>query len=131
MNVTAIRKNLDMSQSVFSSTFNLVLRTLQDWEQNRSQPTGAARTLLKVLEANPQAVVQALAPETFKADFDMNDYFSTSDPAVVEHRMKLAIASNAIEGFEETKESTEWFESLPDNISDDEFIEAFKKHENL
>jgi putative transcriptional regulator len=34
---------------------------LQNWEQGRRRPEGAARALLKVVAVNPQAVAAALA----------------------------------------------------------------------
>jgi putative transcriptional regulator len=36
------------------------VRTLQDWEQGRRQPSGAAKTLLKITAAAPNAVRKAL-----------------------------------------------------------------------
>ena len=38
----------------------LNLRTLQDWEQGRREPEGIARIYLRVIERNPQAVLDAL-----------------------------------------------------------------------
>ena len=32
------------------------LRTLQNWEQQRTQPTGPARALLKIVASNPKAI---------------------------------------------------------------------------
>jgi putative transcriptional regulator len=31
-------------------------RTLQEWEQGRRQPSGAARTLLKIAERHPEVL---------------------------------------------------------------------------
>jgi putative transcriptional regulator len=36
------------------------VRTLQDWEQGRREPSGAAKTLIKVAERHPE-VLQELA----------------------------------------------------------------------
>ncbi len=36
------------------------LPTLRDWEQRRVRPDQAARTLLRVIEQNPEAVENAL-----------------------------------------------------------------------
>jgi len=33
------------------------VRTLQDWKQGRAKPSGAAKTLLKIAELNPEALV--------------------------------------------------------------------------
>lgn len=58
--VKSIRDKLSLTQEQFALKFHLSLATLRDWEQERSQPDQAARTLLKVIEQNPEAVVQAL-----------------------------------------------------------------------
>jgi putative transcriptional regulator len=50
-----------MSQDRFARAFGLPKRTVQDWEQGRRQPEGAARVLLKVIEREPDAVRRALA----------------------------------------------------------------------
>jgi len=34
------------------------VRTLQDWEQGRRAPSGAARTLIAVAARNPQALLE-------------------------------------------------------------------------
>jgi putative transcriptional regulator len=36
------------------------LRTLQNWEQQRTRPTGAARALLKIVASDPKAALEAL-----------------------------------------------------------------------
>jgi putative transcriptional regulator len=59
-NVKEIRENLGLSQSVFSSKFGLELRTIQDWESGRRNPTGPAVTLLKVISRSPEAVAKAV-----------------------------------------------------------------------
>ena len=58
--VKAIRKGLKLTQQQFAQEFGLELRTVQDWEQGRVLPTGAARTLLRIIERDPDAVRQAL-----------------------------------------------------------------------
>lgn len=37
------------------------LSTVRSWEQGQRQPSGAARTLLKVIEREPEAVKRALS----------------------------------------------------------------------
>ena len=61
IDVKATRKRLKFTQQQFAQEFGLELRTVQDWEQGRVLPTGAARTLLKVIEHDPDAVRRALA----------------------------------------------------------------------
>lgn len=60
IDVTSIRKKFDLSQSEFSKMFGFSLRTLQQWEQGRRRPQGAARVLLKVIDYAPEVVDKAL-----------------------------------------------------------------------
>lgn len=55
------RQRLGLSQSQFAAMLGVSVRTLQDWEQGRREPSGAARTLLRVAAARPDAVHEALA----------------------------------------------------------------------
>jgi putative transcriptional regulator len=55
------RQRLGLSQSQFAEVLGVSTRTLQDWEQQRRQPSGAARTLLKVAALNPGAVHEAIS----------------------------------------------------------------------
>lgn len=50
------RAQLGMSQSTFAEMMGVSVRTLQDWEQGRRTPSGAARTLLKVAQHSPDAI---------------------------------------------------------------------------
>lgn len=61
INVSAIRKELDMSQDVFAANFGLKKRTVEKWEQSQRTPTDAARAYLTVIARNPQAVKAALS----------------------------------------------------------------------
>ena len=51
-----IRKKTGLSQSEFARLLRVSLRTLQDWEQGRRAPSGAARTLLLIVERNPHVL---------------------------------------------------------------------------
>ncbi len=57
---TEARIKLGMSQSEFAAMLGVSARTLQDWEQGRRQPSGAAKALLKVAAASPAVVRKAL-----------------------------------------------------------------------
>ncbi|MHA3736087.1 helix-turn-helix domain-containing protein [Pseudomonas sp. Eth.TT006] len=50
------RAKVGVSQSAFAKLIGVSLRTLQDWEQGRRQPTGAAQTLLRVARQHPEAL---------------------------------------------------------------------------
>ncbi|WP_199181330.1 helix-turn-helix domain-containing protein [Chromobacterium alticapitis] len=52
--IAATRAKVGLSQTAFAGLLGVSTRTLQDWEQNRRQPTGAAKTLLKVAEQHPE-----------------------------------------------------------------------------
>ena len=51
------RKRIGLSQSEFAKVLGVSVRTLQDWERGREQPRGAARTLLKIAQTNPRALL--------------------------------------------------------------------------
>jgi putative transcriptional regulator len=48
---------MDLSQSQFAKLLGVSVRTLQEWEQGRKKPTGAAQTLLRVAVQTPQALL--------------------------------------------------------------------------
>ena len=58
--VGAIREAARLSQSQFARLIGVNLRTLQNWEQNRTRPTGPARALLKIVASNPKSAIEAL-----------------------------------------------------------------------
>lgn len=53
------RTSMGLSQQEFAKLLGVSVRTLQDWEQGRREPTGAARTLLKVAVKHP-TILRAL-----------------------------------------------------------------------
>ncbi len=55
--VASIRQKTGLSQSRFAALLGVSVRTLQDWEQGRRAPSGAARTLLLVADRNPHALL--------------------------------------------------------------------------
>ena len=54
--IAQARNRLGMSQSELAALMGVSPRTLQDWEQGRRKPTGAAQTLLRVAIAHPEAL---------------------------------------------------------------------------
>ncbi len=59
--VRAIRRAVGMTQETFARHFGVSKRTVQDWEQGRRVPTGAARAFLTVIRREPAAVRRALS----------------------------------------------------------------------
>ena len=56
---TEARLKLGVSQSAFAQLLGVSVRTLQEWEQGRREPSGAARTLLRIALKSPEAILQA------------------------------------------------------------------------
>lgn len=56
----AVRAKLGLSQNQFAALIGISPRTLQNWEQGHRRPEGTARALLRVAEAHPKAVLEAL-----------------------------------------------------------------------
>lgn len=52
------RARVGMSQQQFAALLGVSARTLQDWEQGRREPTGAAKTLLRVAVSRPEVLVE-------------------------------------------------------------------------
>ena len=51
------RASVGLSQARFAQLLGVSLRTLQEWEQGRREPTGAAQTLLRVATQSPEALL--------------------------------------------------------------------------
>jgi putative transcriptional regulator len=58
--VRAIRETAKISQSQFAKLIGVNLRTLQNWEQRRTRPSGPARVLLKIVASDPKSAIEAL-----------------------------------------------------------------------
>jgi putative transcriptional regulator len=56
--VASVRESTGLSQAKFASLLGVSVRTLQEWEQGRRAPSGAARTLLRIAAKNPRALVE-------------------------------------------------------------------------
>ena len=55
--VASVREKTGLSQSRFAELLGVSVRTLQEWEQGRRAPSGAARTLLLIAAKNPRALL--------------------------------------------------------------------------
>ena len=52
------RSRVGLSQPEFARLLGVSVRTLQDWEQGRRKPTGAAKTLLRVAFSHPEVLLE-------------------------------------------------------------------------
>lgn len=59
--VVRVRLKSGLSQAQFAAVLGVSKRTLEQWEQGRRQPSGAARTLLKIAERHPEVLLEVTA----------------------------------------------------------------------
>lgn len=53
-----IRAKLNLSQSAFAGLMGVSVRTVQDWEQDRREPSGPAKSLLRIAEQHPDVFLE-------------------------------------------------------------------------
>ena len=58
--VVSARMKSGLSQSAFAKLLGVSVRTLQDWEQGRRQPSGAAKTLIAIADRRPKVLLEAV-----------------------------------------------------------------------
>lgn len=58
--VKEIREKAGLSQSEFARLMRVSVRTLQNWEQHRRNPTGPAAALLKIVATSPDIAIKSL-----------------------------------------------------------------------
>ena len=51
--IQAIRKQMNLSQSVFAKLLNVSSSSIRQWEQGKRRPTGSTKVLLELLEKSP------------------------------------------------------------------------------
>jgi putative transcriptional regulator len=56
----AVREQMGLSQNEFAHLMGVSVKTLQNWEQHRREPTGPAAALLKIVATSPQLALQSL-----------------------------------------------------------------------
>ena len=55
-----VREKTGLSQNEFANLMQVSVKTLQNWEQHRRNPTGPAAALLKIMSTAPQLAIQSL-----------------------------------------------------------------------
>ena len=58
--VAQARQKSGLSQTQFAEALGISKRTLQEWEQGRRSPSGAAQTLIRIAGRHPEVVREAL-----------------------------------------------------------------------
>ena len=59
--VTRVRLKSGLSQAQFAAALGVSKRTLEQWEQGRRKPSGAAKQLLKIADRHPEVLVEIAA----------------------------------------------------------------------
>lgn len=59
--VVQARHSTGLSQTQFAEALHISKRTLQEWEQGRRAPSGAAQTLIRIAKKYPEVVREVLA----------------------------------------------------------------------
>ena len=59
--VVRARQSTGLSQAEFASALSISKRTLQEWEQGRRSPSGAAQALIRIASKHPEVLREALA----------------------------------------------------------------------
>ena len=59
--VVQARLSAGMSQTEFASVLSISKRTLQEWEQGRRSPSGAAQALIRIAQKHPNVLREVLA----------------------------------------------------------------------
>ena len=52
----AARQSVNLTQKDFARLLNVSLDSVQDWEQGRRSPRGAAKTLLQIAKQHPEVL---------------------------------------------------------------------------
>jgi len=58
--VAAARLKSGLSQSDFAKALQISPRTLQEWEQGRREPSGAAKALIQIAFRHPEVILEGL-----------------------------------------------------------------------
>jgi putative transcriptional regulator len=59
--VVRVRLKSGLSQAQFAAVLGVSKRTLEQWEQGRREPSGAAQTLLRIADKHPEVLLEVAA----------------------------------------------------------------------
>lgn len=59
--VSQARQSAGLSQAEFAEALCISKRTLQEWEQGRRSPSGAAKALIRIARRHPEVMREALS----------------------------------------------------------------------
>lgn len=59
--IVRVRLKSGLSQAKFAAALGVSKRTLEQWEQGRRKPSGAAKQLLKIAERHPEVLLEVAA----------------------------------------------------------------------
>lgn len=59
--IVRVRLKSGLSQAQFAAALGVSKRTLEQWEQGRRTPSGAARQLLKIADRHPEVLIEVAA----------------------------------------------------------------------
>lgn len=60
LDAKAVREQTGLSQSEFARLMHVSIKTLQNWEQHRRNPTGPAAALLRIVSKAPDIALKSL-----------------------------------------------------------------------
>ena len=58
--VMALRRIRGMSQTALAAELGVSVRTLQEWEQGRREPSGPAKALIEIASRHPEVIREGL-----------------------------------------------------------------------
>ena len=58
--VVAARNASGLCQTQFAELLGISVRTLQQWEQGEREPSGAAKSLIRIAQRHPEVLVDAM-----------------------------------------------------------------------
>jgi len=61
--IISIRKQMNLSQTVFAKVLNVSASSIRQWEQGKRKPSGSTKVLLELLEKSPHLLDYRLSAQ--------------------------------------------------------------------